>query len=114
MKYHFRVHREKKGYWGEMAADENKLAQTIFDKKAQEGSLIEPFAYEKGFSIIKYNKFLPVRQKTFEEAISDFAPQFQDIMQKKLLKNWLDSVKKKFAIKVNTNKIDDICKKLKK
>jgi parvulin-like peptidyl-prolyl isomerase len=107
-------YREKKGYWGEVSADKNELVKAILDKKAKENSLLEPVAIEKGFSIIKYNKFVPVRQKTFEEAIPDFAPQFQDLMQKKLLNSWIDEIKKKLDVKIYKDKIVSVNKKLKK
>jgi peptidyl-prolyl cis-trans isomerase SurA len=103
-------YREKKGYWGAFTDEENDLAKIIKEKNVKEGTILEPVKYKKGYSIIKFNKFLPVRQKTFEEAIPDFAPQFQDIMQKELLNNWLTRVKQKFPVKVYEKKIDKIIK----
>ncbi|TAL67673.1 MAG: hypothetical protein EPN82_13585 [Bacteroidetes bacterium] len=103
-------YREKKGKWGKVTPKNNKLAKIAADKNAQAGMIIEPQPYEKGFSIIKVNSYEPVRQKTFEEAIPDFAPAFQDQIQKKLTAGWLSNLKEKFNVKVYTDKIDKIIK----
>ena len=106
-------YREKKGKWGKVTPKNNKLARIAADKNAQAGMIIEPQPYEKGFSIIKVNSYEPVRQKTFEEAIPDFAPAFQDQIQKKLSMAWLNNLRDKFNVKVYTDKIDKIIKKYK-
>ena len=74
--------REKKGYWGKVTTKDNKLAKLLWEKNiTSNDALLEPFPYEKGFSIVKVQSFEPVREKIFEEAIPDFAPEFQDILQ---------------------------------
>ena len=103
-------YREKKGKWGKVTPKNNKLARIAADKNAQSGMIIEPQPYEKGFSIIKINSFEPVRQKTFEEAIPDFAPAFQDQIQKKLTSSWLSELKVKFNVKIYPDRIDKIIK----
>ncbi|MBI5324421.1 MAG: peptidylprolyl isomerase [Ignavibacteriae bacterium] len=106
-------YREKKGKWGKVTPKNNKLAKIASDKNAQPGMIIEPQPYEKGFSIIKVNTFEPVRQKTFEEAIPDFAPAFQDQIQKKLASAWLNNLKEKFNVKIYPDKIDQIIRQFK-
>lgn len=106
-------YREKKGKWGKVTPKNNKLAKIAADKNAQSGMIITPQPYEKGFTIIKVNSFEPVRQKTFEEAIPDFAPAFQDQIQKKLTTTWLNNLRIKFNVQINTDKIDKIIKQFK-
>jgi peptidyl-prolyl cis-trans isomerase SurA len=100
--------REKKGAWGLVSVKDNGLAKLAQANNAKPGDLMTPMSYEKGFSIIKVNSFEPVRQKTFEEAISDFAPTFQDLMQKYYTEIWLNEIKKKFLVKINDKVINKI------
>ncbi|MDQ1265328.1 MAG: hypothetical protein QG635_478 [Bacteroidota bacterium] len=101
-------YREKKGNWGLVTVKKNKLAEIAQFKAMKVGDVLEPQKYEKGFSIIKLNAFEPVRQKTFEEAISDFAPEFQDIVQKNLTEQWLMKVRQKYPVNIEEKKIDKI------
>jgi hypothetical protein len=56
------------------------------------------------------NEFVPQRQKTFEEAIPDFASKMQDQVQKELSGKWIASLKKKFPVKINKSNIETIMK----
>ncbi len=105
--------REKKGKWGKVTPKNNKLAKIAADKNARAGMIIEPQPYEKGFSILKVNSYEPVRQKTFEEAIPDFAPAFQDQIQKKLTMAWLNNLRVKFNVHIYDDRIDKIIKQFK-
>ena len=107
-------YREKKGYWGEIMDEENAFVKAVKEQNAKEGTILNPVKFEKGYSIIRYNKFLPVRQKTFEEAIPDFAPQVQDMVQKRLLNDWLKRIQEKFVVKIDEKKIQSIISKLNK
>ncbi|ROL60540.1 hypothetical protein D9V86_09315 [Bacteroidetes/Chlorobi group bacterium ChocPot_Mid] len=106
--------REKKGYMGVISDENNDLVKAIKESNAKEGSILKPVKYEKGYSVIRFNKFLPVRQKTFEEALSDFAPQVQDLVQKKLLADWLKRTQEKFKVSIDDKKLEKIIKELKK
>jgi peptidyl-prolyl cis-trans isomerase SurA len=101
-------YREKKGKWGKLSIRDNKFAQYADSKKPKVGDVLEPMSYEKGFSILKINNYIPIRQKDFNEAISDFAPEFQDIQQKKLSQNWINSIKNKLEVKIYTDKLNEI------
>jgi peptidyl-prolyl cis-trans isomerase SurA len=98
--------KEKKGYYGNVSPKSNKLAKTIEEKKIKVGEITEPFQFEKGYSIVKLLSISEPRQKTFEEAIPDFAPQVQDIYQKQLTKNWLDNIKKVIPVKIYKDRIE--------
>ncbi len=102
--------REKKGNWGQIDIKRNKLAAKISEFDPGEGDILKPFAYEKGYSIVRINKVFPVREKTFDEAISDFAPLYQDQMQKYYTENWLKRVKEKIPVRIFTDRIDQILK----
>ncbi len=101
-------YREKKGRWGTVNVKTNSLARQAKDVNAKKGQIVATFVNEPGFSIIRINDIFPPRQKTFEEAISDFSPQYQELLQAKLLKIWLDSVKAKNPVKINDNEINKL------
>ncbi len=97
--------KEKKGHYNiPLSAKENKAAAIIerMGLKAGQGSIIGPERLEQGYVIIKLHEIIPQRTKTFEEAIPDFAPAFQDIMQKQLTEQWLDRIRRKFPTSINT------------
>lgn len=98
--------REKKGQWGIVSIDKNQLAKEVKEKSPKDGEILPPFKFERGYSVVKVNKYIPARKKTFHEAIQDIAPGFQDMMQKSLTKNWLDKVREKFPVKVDTAAVD--------
>ncbi len=114
-------YREKKGHWGKVNPKDNKLAKLIeqkypeyeksnkaYTKAGEKGVVLEPIPYEKGYSIVEINSFEPVRQKTFDEAIPDFAPAFQDQLQKHLTEKWLKELRKKFDVKIYSDRLDKI------
>jgi hypothetical protein len=49
--------------------------------------------------------------KTFQEAIPDFAPAFQDMTQKRLTEEWIKRLKSKFKVALNQKNLDKIIKK---
>ncbi len=104
-------YREKKGSWGVVSVQQNALAAFAKERSiTKSGTVFGPVTYDGGFSIIRVNEYLPVRMKTFEEAIADFAPAYQDAVQKQLTNQWLESVKKRFPIVINMKAIDSFKK----
>ena len=103
-------YREKKGERGVLSIEKSDLAKAAFENKAKAGDIIAPIKNGRGYSVIKVNKFLDSRQKTFEEAIPDFAPDFQDMMQKRLTQKWLKKVKEKHAVEINRDNFKKIFK----
>lgn len=104
-------YREKRGSWGAVSIESNRLAKHAKEMNAKPGDALEPFANGQGFSIVKLNAVLKPREKTFEEAIPDFAPQFQELMQKTLTENWLSEVRKRHPVKIYEERIDKLLKK---
>lgn len=107
-------YREKNGNWGRVTAKNNQLVTIVMEDDLKPGQFSKPHRYDDGYSIVKLNDFEPPRQKTFEEAIPDFAPAFQDILQKHLSEKWINSLKIKFSVKVDKNKLTSIMNSLKK
>lgn len=103
--------REKKGRHGLVSVKENKLAGYPLKMQSKIGDILGPENYERGYSIIKVNDIAQPRQKSFEEAIPDFAPAFQDMVQKRLTEQWLTRIKKTFPVKIDDKKVASIFKK---
>jgi peptidyl-prolyl cis-trans isomerase SurA len=101
-------YREKNGKWGLVSVEDNELAKYIDNEGAEEGKVYGPFEYEKGWSVVKLNDIEQPRVKTFEEAIPDFAPEFQDMMQKKLTREWMARAREKFDVEIYEDKIEQI------
>ncbi len=99
-------YREKMGNWGFQPVKTNSLAKHAHEMKAKAGDLMEPFRNGTGFSIIKIKAYQAPRPKKFEESISDIAPLFQEILQKELLNNWLNKVRKDFPVKINDKNLE--------
>lgn len=103
-------YKDKKGKWGVISVKNNKLAQLIDPMKPKAGDIIGPLPFEKGYTVVRVNAVETPRQKTFEEAIPDFAPVFQDLTQKRLSEEWLNKLKEKFAVSINTNTVNSLFK----
>ncbi len=101
-------YREKAGKWGVVSGLTNKLGKIAVEKNITGQIILAPQPIENGFTIIKVNQYVAPRQKTFEEAIPDFASKLQEQTQKTLLNKWLESLRKKFAVKVNNKNIDQL------
>lgn len=106
-------YREKKGSWGKTTIKDNKLAKMLAETDAKAGD-IQMLKFENGWSVVKINSIEPTRMKKFEEAISDFAPEFQDGVQKKLSENWIESIRKKYSYSILIDNIDKVINTLKK
>ncbi|MCX7879931.1 MAG: peptidylprolyl isomerase [Ignavibacteria bacterium] len=106
--------REKKGFWGKVTTRESKLAQKLFEMNAQAGQIYGPFQFDDGYSIVKVSNYEAPREKTFNEAIPDFATDVQEIIQKNLLERWLAKAQKQIPIKINHKQLDLVVDTLKK
>jgi peptidyl-prolyl cis-trans isomerase SurA len=106
-------YREKKGDWGKVTIKDNKLAQVIHEYKPAKGDIVGPVTFENGFSVVKVNDYVPAREKTFEEAIPDFAPAYQEQMQHQLEDKWMASLRNKFKIVIIDKELDKVINSLK-
>ncbi|HAW07630.1 MAG TPA: hypothetical protein DCW42_00405, partial [Bacteroidetes bacterium] len=92
------------------SAKSNPIAKVLFEQNITQKQIVQPIKIETGWSIVKIHDYQPSRQKTFEEAIPDFASKMQDQVQKELLANWLIRIDKTHPVKINQKNIDLIMK----
>ncbi|MEI6091662.1 MAG: peptidylprolyl isomerase [bacterium] len=100
--------RDKLGHLGVMSTVKDEQARLALPFAPKKGQILAPIKLEKGIAILRINDIFPVRQKTFEEAIPDFATSFQELRQKEITDNWLNNVKKETKIVINKKTIDAI------
>jgi peptidyl-prolyl cis-trans isomerase SurA len=102
-------YREKQGRWQPLAAWENLAVNAA--SKSTVGAVNAPVAYDGGFSITRLNAIIPPRVKTFEEAIPDFAAQFQDLMQREYTQQWLSGLRATYPVSLDEAAIDKVWKR---
>ncbi len=100
------TYKERKGHWGKIAPKDGKLAQVPESRNAKAGDVLEPFQFDRGWSVVKVNSVDMPRQKTFEESIPDLAPDVQDIIQKALLDKWLTKLRASHNVTINNDVIE--------
>ncbi len=105
--------REKEGKLGKISTKDNKLAKKLQELNVVAGQIVEPFAFENGYSIVKINSYEPSREKTFKEAIPDFSTEINEIQQKRFTESWLKKLQQKIPVKIFTQNIDKFKKGLK-
>ncbi len=96
--------REKMGDWGLVASSENELAWKAWNMKVNEIS--EPIKFQGGYSIIKVTGKEPSRIKTFDEAFSEVASSVQEQELKRLEREWVENLKKKYKVSVNEKALE--------
>lgn len=103
-------YREKKGNWGVISVKNSKLAQLVDSQKPVANEVLQQLPFEKGYSVVRINATYPPRQKTFEEAIPDFAPQFQDLTQRRLSNQWINQLRAKYPVDIKLDVVNSIFK----
>mgnify|MGYP001627148559 CR=1 FL=1 len=101
--------RDKKGAVTNLSPKTSKLAQKII-ATTKIGEIIGPFEIDKGWSIIRFDGYVPPQQRSFEEALNDLAPAYQDALQKRLTEEWLQQVRAKHPVVFNTATINALWK----
>jgi len=104
-------YREKAGSHGILDSKKNKFLPIMDGEELKAGKLIGPKKFETGYSILKINSLEPIREKTFKEAISDFAPAYQEQQQKILLNTWLRKIQLKHKVKIDWQTLDKLLNK---
>ncbi len=100
--------REKNGYMGKVSGNSNKFGKILKEKQITSPIVLSPQPIENGYTIIKVNAYEPPRQKTFEEAIPDFASKMQEEYQKELSANWIEKLRKTFNVKVDKKNLKKV------
>ncbi|MFA6234759.1 MAG: peptidylprolyl isomerase [Bacteroidota bacterium] len=98
-------YKKKQGDWGFQAQDANELA--VAAAKGIPGWIEGPMKYQYGFSIVKITEKEKAREKTFEEAQSEVSSKFQEFESKRLEREWIQSLKDKYGVKIH----EDVLKK---
>ncbi|MBE0642607.1 MAG: peptidylprolyl isomerase [Bacteroidetes bacterium] len=98
-------YKKKLGDWGFQTLDANELA--VAAAKAVPGWIEGPMKFQYGYSLIKVTEKDKAREKTFEEAQSEVSSKFQEFESKRLEREWIQSLKDKFGVKIH----DDVLKK---
>jgi peptidyl-prolyl cis-trans isomerase SurA len=96
----------KDGHWGLLADSANTLSIAALQLK--EGEFSTPIRYENGYSIVRVNKFVPSAPKTFEEARAEVSSDYQESESKAIQKAWLDGLKKRFGVQIDTKTFHDL------
>lgn len=65
------------------------------------GEFSKPFNYRGNFTIIQLKKKEPLRRKTFAEAGTEVSSAFQEYEAKRLEKEWLDGLRKRYPVVEN-------------
>lgn len=100
--------RENAGRYNSASPKSSSLARKIEELNMKPGDVSEPFANDRGYSIVKLESIEPPRQKTFAEAMPELAPAYQDQLQKKLTELWLSGVRERHPVVFNNKVIDAI------
>lgn len=99
--------RDKKGANPALSAKTSKIAQRI-TPTTKVGDIIGPFAIDAGWSVIRLDGVVPPQQKSFEDALGELAPAYQDALQKRLTEQWLSGVRVKHPVTFDMAAIDKI------
>jgi len=101
--------RERKGALLAQSPKSSKLAQKV-TATTKIGDIIGPFPIDAGWSVIRYDGPVAPQQKSFDDALTELAPAYQDALQKRLTETWLSGVRVKHPVVYNTKIIDGIWK----
>ncbi len=97
--------RDKKGFTAALSPKTSKVAQQI-TSTTNVGAIVGPVKLDAGWSIIRLDGIVAPQQKSFESALSEIAPAYQDALQKRLTENWLSGVRTRHPVVYNTKVID--------
>jgi len=103
--------KEKGGRYPAQSTKESKLSSMIEKKQLMPGDILGPEQFERGYVLLFVNEIIQPREKRFEEAIPDFAPMFQDMVQKRLTEEWLTRIKTQYPVTIQTKTLNSILKK---
>jgi parvulin-like peptidyl-prolyl isomerase len=98
-------YRETNGLWSQQEIKRNKILRLVERDNIKEGAVIGPFKNELGYSVIRIEKVQEPKLKSFEEAIPDFASQYQDYRQKQLSKQWIEKLESSYTVEIYRDKL---------
>jgi hypothetical protein len=103
-------YREKAGRWGMSNARNSDIVKQVLQRRpnAKAGDIIEPFAYQGGWSIIRVDEAEPVRPMTYDEARSEVQGDYMEERQADLTKEWLNTLRTKYRVKINERALESM------
>jgi len=102
-------YRDKRGEWGLQPYDLNDLSQKA--SKLPVDSVSGFFRYQNGWTVIKVLGKDSARVKTFEEAQPELAGSYQEQFSKMREQEWVESLRQKYGVTVNTDLLGQAFKK---
>lgn len=100
--------REKSGKIGLVEAADSRLAAMVAMKEPKANDILGPMSMDNGYVVVRVNAVEAPRQKTFEEALPEFAVKFQDMMQKQLTQHWIERLRAQYPVVLKKDTINSI------
>lgn len=100
--------REKNGVIGWVTVKDSKLAAAVAEKNPKPKDVLAPIKIDNGYAVLRVNEIEYPRQKTFEEALPEFAVGFQDLTQKQLTQQWVERLRSKYPVVIKHDTINSI------
>lgn len=96
-------YRERRGRWT-MATEKNAdIVRQVLqrEKDPKPGTIMEPFAYQQGVSIIRIDSVERSRPMTYDEARPEVQSDYIDGIREKLQREWIDTLRKRYRVSIN-------------
>lgn len=95
--------RDRGGKWDQASAKNADIVKQVLDRSPnpRQGEILQPFAYQGGWSIIRVDAVSASAPMTYEEAKSQVQGDYLDYVQKQLSEEWLAALRVKHGVKVN-------------
>jgi peptidyl-prolyl cis-trans isomerase SurA len=96
-------YRDKGGKWALSGAKNADLVRQVLEraKDPKPGTMVGPFAYQGGHTLVRIDQHEAPRTMTYEEARPEVMSDFIDYLQKKLQDDWIDTLKLKHRVKID-------------
>lgn len=100
--------RDKEGKWPMNDPLNSELVRLALEKnpKPKEGTLLEPFRYQGGWSVVRIDEIAQPRRKTYEEARGEIMGDYNDWREGTLRRQMIASFRKKYKVTINTKALD--------
>lgn len=105
-----RGYRERGGRWTLSNGRNTDLVKQVLERelKPKPGAILQPFSYQGGFSIIRIDTVESSRPMSYDEARSEVQSDYLDNLQKQLTRDWLNTLEKKYKVKVNDKTLKSV------
>jgi peptidyl-prolyl cis-trans isomerase SurA len=103
-------YRERGGHWAAATARNADIVKQVLERRpgAKPGDILEPFSYQSGYSIIRVDSVEASHPMTYEEARSEVQGDYLEDLQKDMTKEWLDSLRLKYRVKINERALESM------